>query len=119
MEQTLKAELAKPDLITLTPKAVEKVREFMAQEPKEGLALRVTVLPGGCAGFTYGLEFDENVGEEDFAIPYDGFHVVVDKYSAALVKGSSIDYVESLEASHFSFNNPNARSGCGCGKSFS
>lgn len=116
---SLKAELAKPDLIQLTPKAVEKTKEFIASEGKTGLNLRVTVQPGGCAGFTYGLDLDDNLTEEDFAVPYEGFHVVVDKYSAALVKGSTIDYTESLEASHFTFNNPNSRAGCGCGKSFS
>ena len=111
---------ARGTLLTLTPKAVEMVRQVRA---REGLpdthALRVAVVGGGCSGFSYQLDFDGEGRPDDEVIEYDGVQVRVDATSAQHLRGLQIDYVQSLSGGGFKFVNPNATHTCGCGSSFS
>lgn len=105
-------------LITITDKAVNKVKEFVSNEGKQAAGLRVYVAGGGCSGLTYGMALEDTPSEEDIVIEENGFKVFVDPASAKYLKGSSIDYLETLEASGFKINNPNVVSSCACGHSF-
>ncbi len=103
--------------VTLTPKAQEKVRLFMQDEENKGKALRIYVEGGGCAGFQYGLAFDDK-RDADAVIKYDGIEVVVDPMSQMYMNGARVDFVEGLYGTGFKIENPNASGGCGCGHSF-
>ena len=107
--------------LQFTPKAVEQVRNFIAQEdvPEETAGLRVAVLPGGCSGFKYGLNIEERGLDDDIVINIEGVRVFVDAFTAQYLGGTTIDYVSSFQGSGFTFSNPNATGGCGCGSSFS
>ncbi len=107
--------------LTLTDKAAEQVKGFLAQEdvPRETAGLRVAVLPGGCSGFKYGLSVEDRPDAEDLVLELRGVRVFVDVFSAQYLQGTTIDYVSSMQGSGFTFNNPNATGGCGCGSSFS
>jgi iron-sulfur cluster assembly accessory protein len=105
--------------LALTERAAEKVRALMAEEPAgEAEVLRVAVRGGGCGGFEYALGFDRGVAEGDFEAQFHGVTVVVDPASAPYLKGSTVDFVESLQESGFKIDNPNASGSCGCGHSF-
>ncbi|MGH7721165.1 MAG: HesB/IscA family protein, partial [Gemmatimonadaceae bacterium] len=80
--------------------------------------LRVSVQPGGCSGFRYGLLIEEQAAEDDLILDHEGFRVFVDPFSAQYLNGVTIDYVSSMQGSGFTFKNPNATGGCGCGSSF-
>ena len=104
--------------VELTHKAVEKVKELRMQEKgKETWPLRIAVLPGGCAGFSYEMDFDQKK-EKDMTFDFDGIVVIVDPDSMKLLRGARVDFVDGLNASGFKIDNPNAKKGCGCGKSF-
>jgi iron-sulfur cluster assembly accessory protein len=103
---------------TVTPKAVEKVKQLMAAENKVGYGLRVAVQGGGCSGFQYGLTFDEARQPNDEVIEFDGLAVYVDPASQLYLEGVRIDYVDSLAGSGFKIDNPRATGTCGCGQSF-
>lgn len=105
-------------MISLTERASVKVRELMAADVTTAVGLRVGVRPGGCAGYEYSLAFSAGPEEGDIVVAEDGFEVFVSSRNAALLGGTRIDYVEGLQGAGFVFNNPNAVSGCGCGKSF-
>ena len=105
-------------MVTLTPMAVEKVRIFLADEENKGKALRVYVEGGGCAGFQYGLAFDDKK-ESDAVIACDGVEVAIDPMSAMYLNGIRVDFVEGLYGTGFKIENPNTKSACGCGHSFS
>lgn len=107
--------------IALTANAAEKVREFMAAEnvTESAAGLRVSVMPGGCSGFKYSLNIEENSLEDDFVMESEGVQLFVDGFSAQYLGGTRIDYVSSMTGSGFTFNNPSATGGCGCGSSFS
>jgi iron-sulfur cluster assembly protein len=107
--------------LTLTERAIEQVRGFMAQEavPVETAGLRVSVLPGGCSGFKYGLNIEDQPLEDDLVLEVGGLRVFVDMFSAQYLQGTTVDYVSSMQGSGFTFDNPNATGGCGCGSSFS
>ena len=105
-------------VVTLTAKASEKLKEIIAKQGREDLALRVYVTPGGCSGFSYGMTFAEGTEEGDAVVDLDGVKVVVDPMSAMYVKGSEIDFVDALMGGGFALRNPNAVSSCGCGQSF-
>lgn len=106
-------------MITLTPEAASKVGELLTQEGEEGLALRVAVRPGGCSGFSYEMFFDTEVNDDDQSAEFDGVDVIVDRSSAMLLQGATLDYSDSLQNAGFSIDNPNAQRTCGCGQSFS
>ena len=105
--------------VTLTERAAGKVLALMAQEPVgEAEVLRVAVRGGGCGGFEYALGFDRGAAEGDVETEFFGVTVVVDPASAPYLRGSTVDFVESLQESGFKIDNPNAAGSCGCGHSF-
>ena len=106
-------------VITLTEGAVAKVKELVAAETEENLALRVAVRPGGCSGFSYEMFFDTDRAADDLTVEAEGVPVVVDPSSAPLLKGATLDFKDGLQGAGFSINNPNATRSCGCGQSFS
>ena len=107
-------------LVALTPQALEAVKQTRAREGlSDAHALRVSVVGGGCSGFSYQLGFDEHVQPEDVTVDYEGVRVVVDPTSAPYLLGTVLDYVSSLHGGGFKFSNPKASHTCGCGSSFS
>jgi iron-sulfur cluster assembly accessory protein len=105
-------------MVLITPVAASKVNEIRDAEGIEGtMALRLRVVGGGCAGFSYDLYFDEGT-EVDRQFEIQGVKVVVDEMSLMYLVGTEIDYVEGLQGAGFKFNNPNVKSTCGCGSSF-
>ena len=107
--------------LVITPVAAAEVKRFIEAEgvsPQEG-GLRVSVQPGGCSGFKYSLLIEDKNAEDDVVLEQDGFNVFVDPFSAQYLSGITIDYVSSMQGSGFTFKNPNATGGCGCGSSFS
>jgi iron-sulfur cluster assembly accessory protein len=106
--------------MTLTERAAEEVRKFIAQEEvsPETAGLRVSVLPGGCSGIKYSLNIEERALDDDMVHEVNSVRVFVDGFSAQYLAGVTIDYVSSMQGSGFTFSNPNASGGCGCGSSF-
>lgn len=106
--------------LTLTDDAAEQVRKFVAEGdvPPETAGLRVSVLPGGCSGFKYSLNIEEKSLDDDLVLEVNTVRLFVDGFSAQYLVGITIDYVSSMQGSGFTFNNPNATGGCGCGSSF-
>jgi iron-sulfur cluster assembly accessory protein len=104
-------------LVSLTPAAAEKIRVLMAED-NDVSVLRVAIEGGGCSGFQYGLGFDRDAQEGDHAFECEGVQVVVDPFSAPYLKGSTVDYLETIQESGFKIDNPNAVASCGCGHSF-
>ena len=109
----------KQKLITVTPKAAAKIKEFMNEEAEKPEYLRVYVQGGGCSGLSYGMGFEKAPDEDDTIIEEQGVKVLVDSYSQDSLKGANVDYVESLMGSGFKINNPNVTKSCSCGHSFS
>jgi len=111
---------ATPDVkpITFTDNAIAKVKEIMAQQNPVPAGLRVGVVGGGCSGFSYSMSFENGAGMMDKTFDFDGLKVFVDATSLMYLKGVSVDYIETLEAAGFKFDNPNVKSTCGCGSSF-
>lgn len=105
--------------ITVTDAASKKVRQLIEEEENQELKLRVFVTGGGCSGFQYGFTFDENQKENDMTIEQDGVKILVDSLSFEYLMGSEVDYTEGLQGSRFIINNPQAKTTCGCGSSFS
>jgi iron-sulfur cluster assembly accessory protein len=106
-------------MVSLTPTAITKVKEIMAVQNPSPTGLRVAVVGGGCSGFSYHMAFETNSNGTDRVFEYDGLKVFVDQMSLMYLGGVQIDYIETLEGSGFKFNNPNVKSTCGCGSSFS
>ena len=106
--------------LVITGRAAEEVQKFIAQEQvsAESAGLRVSVLPGGCSGFKYSLNIEERALEDDMVAEVNGVRIFVDGFSAQYLTGVTIDYVTSMQGSGFTFSNPNATGGCGCGSSF-
>jgi iron-sulfur cluster insertion protein len=106
-------------MVALSDKAAEKVKEIRAEESiEESYALRLKVQGGGCSGFSYDLYFDQ-AQESDRAFDVKGVKLICDQMSLMYLMGTEIDYVEGLHGAGFKFNNPNVKSTCGCGSSFS
>lgn len=106
-------------VVVLTDAAIEKVRSMMAKEGKEGYALRVGVVTGGCAGLSYEMKFQKNPYDNDVTSEQNGLRIIINEESVPFLKGIQIDYVDTLKESGFKYKNPNASSSCGCGTSFS
>src|ERR1700683_1607660 len=108
-----------PSMVQLTPVAVEKVKQILVQQNPVPTGLRVAVVGGGCSGFSYHMAFENQVKENnDNVYEFDGLKVLVDQMSEMYLDGISINYIESIDGSGFKFNNPNVKSTCGCGSSF-
>jgi len=105
--------------VSLTPTAVGKVKEIMSQQNPAPAGLRIGVVGGGCSGFSYSMSFENAQGVMDKVYNFEGLKVFVDATSAMYLNGCVVDYVETLEAAGFKFENPNVKSTCGCGSSFS
>jgi iron-sulfur cluster assembly accessory protein len=105
-------------MIQLTENAASKVRELLDEEGRDDIALRVAVQPGGCSGLRYAMYLDDQVGDRDVAADQFGVRVVIDKMSVPYLSEATIDFVDSLEATGFTIDNPAAQSGCACGNSF-
>jgi len=104
--------------VNMTPTAVAKVKEIMAQQNPVPAGLRVGVVGGGCSGFQYSMSFDNSAGMMDKVLDIDGLKLFVDATSMMYLNGVTVDYVENLEGAGFKFENPNVKSTCGCGSSF-
>jgi iron-sulfur cluster assembly protein len=112
-------EVRTESVITLTPRAAEKIRGLMAEEPAgEAEVLRVAIQGGGCSGFEYALGFDRGAQAGDHELEFHGVRVVVDPFSAPYLQGSTVDFLETIQESGFKIDNPNATASCGCGHSF-
>ncbi len=115
--------MQQPDLlVSITDPAAAEVRKFMEAEgvtTEAGGGLRVSVMPGGCSGFKYGLVIEDKGADDDIVLDHGAFKVFVDPFSAQYLSGTTIDYVTSMQGSGFTFKNPNSTGGCGCGSSFS
>jgi len=105
--------------IWLTANAIAKVKGIMAQQTPVPTGLRVGVVGGGCSGFSYSMAFENGAGMMDKTFDMDGLKVYVDATSIMYLNGCRVDYVETLEGAGFKFENPNVKSTCGCGSSFS
>src|SRR5213082_3127917 len=105
--------------VILTPKAVVKVKEIMSQQTPAPAGLRMGVVGGGCSGFSYSMSFENSAGMMDKVLTFDGLKVYVDATSMMYLAGCVVDYVETLEGAGFKFENPQVKSTCGCGSSFS
>jgi iron-sulfur cluster assembly accessory protein len=105
-------------MISLTESAASKVKELLEQEGRYDIALRVAVQPGGCSGLRYAMFLDDQVADGDVAAEEHGVRVVVDRTSAPYLSEAKVDFVDSLEASGFTIDNPMAQGSCACGHSF-
>ena len=105
-------------MIALSQTAADKVKELLEQEGREDIALRVAVQPGGCSGLRYAMFLDDQVADGDVADEQFGVRLVVDKMSLPYLSDAKVDFVDSLEASGFTIDNPAATGGCACGNSF-
>jgi iron-sulfur cluster assembly accessory protein len=106
-------------MLQVTERAVEKVKELMARENKEGYGLRVAVQGGGCSGFQYGLSYERDGQENDQVLQFGDLRVFVDAMSHLYLEDVQLDYLDGLIDSGFKFQNPKATGQCGCGSSFS
>jgi iron-sulfur cluster assembly accessory protein len=107
-----------PTVVSLTDAAAAKLHELSKEETSPDVGLRVYVYSGGCSGFRYGMMLEDAPTAEDKVLEANGVKVYVDGNSVDLLKGSQIDYVDTLMGAGFTVNNPNAVAACGCGSSF-
>lgn len=108
-----------PSLLNFTDAAASKVKELIEEEKNPALMLRVFVSGGGCSGFQYGFTFEESANEDDTRVERDGVTLLIDPLSFQYLSGAEIDYQDGLEGSQFVIKNPQAKTTCGCGSSFS
>lgn len=106
-------------MITLTEKAMDKVRTLQQQEGKAGCALRLRVVGGGCSGYSYSMDFEQNPAPEDIVYEQSGVKIFVDPKSLALIENAQVDWIDAMTGAGFTIQNPNAKGSCGCGHSFS
>jgi iron-sulfur cluster insertion protein len=108
-------------MINVTPLAAEKISELLTEEQKPGAGLRVFVQGGGCSGFQYGLMIEENGAspDADQVIECNGVTLYVDPISIRYLKGAEVDFIDNMAGGGFTIRNPNAKTTCGCGSSFS
>ena len=108
-----------PEPLVFTDAAAAKVRELIEEEDNANLMLRVFISGGGCSGFQYGFTFDEATTDGDTIVEKEGVKLLIDPMSVQYLTGAEIDYSEGLEGAQFVIRNPNAKTTCGCGSSFS
>jgi iron-sulfur cluster insertion protein len=108
-----------PQPILLSDSAASKIRELILEEGNPNLQLRIYVSGGGCSGFQYGFAFEEAAGNEDSRMEKQGVRVLIDPISFQYLNGAEVDFQEGLDGARFVIRNPNAKSTCGCGSSFS
>ncbi|MGK2953833.1 MAG: HesB/IscA family protein [Thiobacillus sp.] len=106
-------------MLTLTPSALSAVEKFIKGSDTPVAGLRISISGGGCSGFQYGMRLEEAKAEDDVEVAVGGVKLLVDPFSAPLLDGVTVDFVDSLNGSGFKFENPNATASCGCGSSFS
>ncbi len=105
-------------ILSVTPAALDKIRELLVARNMPDKALRVFVQGGGCSGLSYGMAFEDQFYPQDNVVEVEGVKLVIDPMSLNYMAGSEIDFVDSLMGGGFAINNPNAMSSCGCGHSF-
>jgi iron-sulfur cluster assembly accessory protein len=115
----LEAEPEVQSPVVLTPKAIEMVKDAMARENLQGYGIRVGVVGGGCSGFQYSMDFENEAKEGDSVVDHGGVKLFLDPMSSMYLQGVTIDYIVGLQGAGFKFINPNAKNTCGCGQSFS
>ena len=113
------AEILEDADIVFSNNAATKVAQLISEEKNPSLRLRVYITGGGCSGFSYGFTFDEAIKEGDSGVCNNGVQLVVDPMSYQYLAGSTVDYLEDLQGARFFVSNPNAKTTCGCGSSFS
>ena len=119
-DQAPKEEVAEDGIIVkLTEAAAKKAKELMKDEGKEGFGLRIQVIPGGCSGLNYELDFENESQEDDVTYEQHGLKIYITKDVIKFINGMTLDYINTLNTQGFKFNNPNAVNTCGCGTSFS
>jgi iron-sulfur cluster assembly accessory protein len=104
-------------MVTLSPTAIGKVKEIMAERGEEG-GLRIAVIGGGCSGFQYQMSLDEAAGEDDQVVEQEGLKLFIDSRSLLFLDGTNVDYIDGDHGAGFKFDNPNSHNSCGCGESF-
>jgi iron-sulfur cluster assembly protein len=107
------------EMVQLTETAVSKVKEILGSQDPKPAGLRIAVVGGGCSGFSYSMAFENTPNMLDKTYKFDDLKVFIDQASLLYLDGAEVDYVETMEGSGFKFNNPNVKSTCGCGSSFS
>ena len=105
-------------MITITSMAEQKIKELIVEE-KDAVGLRIYVKGGGCHGYQYGMAFESKMADDDTVIEKGDVKVIMDAQSVPLLNGAEVDYVDSLQGSGFAIKNPQAKTTCGCGSSFS
>ena len=118
IEQQETGAAAVQPVVSMTSRAADKLKEILAKQDRDDLALRVYVTPGGCSGFSYGMSLEEIPAEDDEVVEQDGVKVVVDPFSLQYLSGAQIDFIDSLMGGGFTVVNPNAVKSCACGQSF-
>jgi iron-sulfur cluster assembly accessory protein len=113
------AEMGMENPVKLTAKAIEMVKDAIEREGLQGYGIRVGVVGGGCAGFQYSMDFENTAKDGDLSFQQDGITLFLDPMSTMYLQSVTIDYVVGLQGAGFKFLNPNARTTCGCGSSFS
>lgn len=106
-------------MLNLTPSAVSAIDKFIKGNETPVAGLRIAISGGGCSGFQYGMRLEEAKSEDDVVVEIGGVTILVDPFSAPMLQGVTVDFVDSLNGSGFKFENPNATSSCACGSSFS
>ena len=106
-------------MLTLTPSALSAVEKFIKGSDTPVAGLRISISGGGCSGFQYGMRLEEAKAEDDVEVAVGGVKLLIDPFSAPMLEGVTLDFVDSLNGSGFKFENPNATASCGCGSSFS
>ena len=118
LNEAIPKETGSDDKLRITENAAKKLKEIVKSRKKEDHSLRIKVMPGGCSGNQYAFELDTKENKEDKVIKVDGVKFVVDPESFNLIRGSRVDYIDSLQGAGFKISNPNAVKTCGCGQSF-
>ncbi|MDP1756238.1 MAG: iron-sulfur cluster assembly accessory protein [Thiobacillus sp.] len=106
-------------MLTLTPSALSAVEKFIKGSDTPVAGLRISIAGGGCSGFQYGMRLEEAKAEDDVEVAVGGVKLLIDPFSAPMLDGVTVDFVDSLNGSGFKFENPNATASCACGSSFS